>query len=136
MPKGDYPSRIPGFRFLGERHLAPVSTSWDFQASQAFPADSARRLFSELPEDCQISFFDPEAGQQEAWIFVRRDGQQYFTQRVRHGSYPPWKEQPLSIVLASFTSSPLVQKPSESFPSFSVSSIPDHQIHEHTSEQA
>ena len=132
MPKGDYPSGIDGLRFLGERELPPVSTSWEFQTTRAFSADSARRLFIELPEDRQIDFSDPEAGREEAWIFVRRTGQHYFIQRVRHGLYPPWNEQPLSSVLAFFTASPLVQKPSASFASFTVSSVPDHRRHEHT----
>jgi len=136
MPKGDYPSGIAGLRFLQERELPPVSTCWDFQTIQAFPLDSARRLLSDLPEDCQIDFFDPDAGQEEAWIFVRRVGSRYFVQRVRHGSFPPWDEQPFTSVLTSFTSSPLVQKPADSFASFTISSIPDHQRYEHIKEKA
>jgi hypothetical protein len=136
MPKGDYPSGIAGVRFLTERELPPVSTSWDFQTAGAFSADSARRLFSELPEDCQISFFDPDAGNEEAWLFVRRVGERYFVQSVRHGCFPPWREQALKSVLDAFCASPLVQGPSDSFASFSVSSIPSHQRYEHVNPKA
>jgi len=131
MPKGDYPSRIDGLRFLARRELPPVSTCWDFQMVPAFPPDSARRLLSDLPEDCEISFFDPDAGQEESWIFVRRVGLRYFVRTVRHGRFPPWGEQSLDSILASFALSPLVQKPADSFASFTVSSIPDHQRYDH-----
>ena len=132
MPKGDYPSKIEGLRFITKRELPPVSTCWDYQTSSTFSQDSARRLLCDLPEDCQVSFFDPEAGQEEAWIFVRRVSDRFFVQTVRHGSYPPWHERSLEAALASFVSSPLVRKPADSFASFTVSSIPDHQRHEHT----
>lgn len=136
MPKGDYPSGIDGLRFLKKRELPPVSTCWDFQTIPAFPPDSARRLLSDLPEDCEISFIDPDAGNEEGWLFIRRVGQQYFVQRVRHGRFPPWEKQLLSSILTSFTSSPLVQKPAELFASFTISSIPDHQRYEHISGKA
>jgi hypothetical protein len=136
MPKRDYPSAIDGVRFLKKRELPPVSTCWDFQTVEMFPIEFARRLFNDLPEDCEISFFDPEAGQEEAWVFVRREGQRYLVQRVRHGSSTPWSEQSLSTVLTSFSSSPLVQKPSGSFESFTVSCIPDHQRYEHINGKA
>ena len=136
MPKGDYPSTIDGIRFLKKRELPPVSTSWDYQTVEKFSAESARCLFNDLPEDCQISFFDPEATQEEGWVFVRRVGQRYFVQRVRHGSFPPWREQSLASILDSFSSSPLVRQPSNSFESFTVSSIPDHQRREHINGKA
>lgn len=136
MPKGDYASVIDGVRFLKRRELPPVSTSWDYLTVERFPIESAQRLFSGLPEDCQISFFDPGATQEEGWVFVRRVGQRYFIQRVRHGSFPPWSEQSLASILDAFSASPLVQKPSDSFESFTVSSIPDHQRHEHINGKA
>jgi hypothetical protein len=131
MPKGDYPAGIEGIRFFGHQELPPVSTSWNFQTAKAFPIDSARRLLSKLPEDCQISFFDPEAGHEEAWLFVRRVGQRYFVQRVRHGCSPPWNEESLESIITSFVSSPLVKMPSDAFESFTISSIPDHQRYDH-----
>jgi hypothetical protein len=132
--KAEYPLGISGIRFLKKRDLPPVSTCWDFQTGAAFPIDSARRLFGDLPEDYQISFFDPEHGDAECWIKVRRSGARYFVQKLRHGVFPPWAEQSLSSVLASFISSPLVRKPAGSFASFTVSSIPEHQRNEHTKE--
>ncbi len=86
-----YPSSISGFRFLLQRELPPVAMCWDFQTTQAFSADSARHLLAELPEDCQLSYFDPEPGQEESWLFVRRTGQRYFVKSVRRGS-SPWTE--------------------------------------------
>jgi hypothetical protein len=135
MPRGDYPVSIEGFRFLQQRELPPVSTCWDFQTTETFQSRSARRLLAELPEDCQLSFLDPEGGKEEAWLFVRRSAQHYFIQEVRRGS-SSWTEQPLEAVLASFLASPLVAKPIGSFDSFTVSSIPEHQRHEHTSRKA
>ena len=136
MLKGDYPSAISGFRFLQQRELSPVSTCWDFQTANVFPSDSAWRLLEALPEDCQISFFDPLAHDEEAWIFVRRVGQQYFAQEVRRGASRLWIEQPVESVLASFRASPLVQKPAGSFASFTLSSIPDHQRYDHITGKA
>ena len=130
MPKGDYPSSINGFRFLKQRELPPVSTCWDFQTTDAFQADSARRLLTDLPEECELSFVDPEHGQEEAWLFVRRADQRFFVKKVRRGS-SPWAEQSFDSVLTSFLASPLVQKPADSFDSFTVSSIPDHQRYDH-----
>jgi hypothetical protein len=136
MPKGDYPSRIEGLRFLARRELPPVSTCWDFQTTPTFPLDAARRLLRDLPEDCEISFFDPEAVQKETWIFVRRVGDRYFVRTVRQGRFPPWGEQSLERILVFFTSSPLVQKPAGSFASFTVSSIPSHQGYDHIKRKA
>jgi hypothetical protein len=133
MPRGDYPSSIDGFRFLQERELPAVATCWDFQTTESFQRGSAVRLLADLPEDCELSFVDPGAQQEEAWLFVRRAGQRYFVKRVTRGSSRPWVEQPLPTVLASFLASPLVQQPVGMFDSFTVSSIPDHQRYEHVS---
>jgi len=130
MPRGDYPSSINGFRFLQQRELPPVATCWDFQTSEALPTDSARRLLADLPEDCELSFLDPEHEQEEAWLFVRRAGQRYFVKKVHRGS-SPWTEQSFESVFASFMASPLLRRPVESFDSFTVSSITDHQRYEH-----
>jgi hypothetical protein len=130
MPKGDYPSSIDGFRFLQERESRPVATCWNFQTTESFQPGSAVRLLADLPEDCELSFFDPSAKQEEAWLFVRRAGQHYFVKKVGRVS-SPWVGRPLSAVVASFLASPLVQKPVGSFDSFSVSSIPEHQRYEH-----
>ena len=133
MPKGDYPSSIEGFRFLQERELPPVATCWDFQTTEAFQPGSAVRLLADLPEDCELSFVDPGAKEEEGWLFVRRAGQRYFVRRVCRGCSPSWAERSLPDVLASFLASPLVQKPVGLFDSFTVSSIPEHERHEHIS---
>jgi len=135
MPKGDYPASINGFRFLKQRELPPVATWWDFQTTEAFQPDSARRLLDDLPEDCELSFFDPEHGREEAWLFVRRAGQRFFVKKVRRGS-SPWAEQSFDSVIVAFLASPLVQKPAGSFDSFTVSSIPDHQRYDHINGKA
>jgi hypothetical protein len=131
MPKGDYPSSIGGFRLLLQRELPPVATCWDFQTTETLVPNSARCLLTDLPEDYELSYFDPDYGQEEAWIFVRRAGQCYFVKNVRRGSSPSWSEQSLEAVLNSFTASPLVQKPVDSLASFTISSIPHHQRDDH-----
>ena len=136
MPRGDYPSNIIGIRFLLQRELPPVSTCWDFQTTEAFEIDSARRLLAELPEDCELSFFDPEAAEEEAWLFVRRAAERMFVKEVHRGSSRSWSEQSFEEVVASLLSSPLVQKPAASFESFTVSSIPSHQRYDHTAGKA
>jgi len=127
MPKGDYAAAVRGVRFLRQRELPPVSTCLDFQTTEEFPIDSARNLLEELPEDWQISFIDPEAQIEEAWIFVRRVGQRFFAQKMSRASSRLCGEQSLEKMLTSFAASPLVRKPAGSFASFTVSSIPDHQ---------
>lgn len=130
MSKGDYPSSIDGFRFLQEGESPQVATCWNFQTTESFQPGSAVRLLADLPEDCELSFFDPSAKQEESWLFVRRAGQRYFVKKVGRVA-SPWVGRPLAAVLASFLASPLVQKPVGYFDSFSISSIPDQQRYEH-----
>jgi hypothetical protein len=129
--EGDYVSAIEGVRFFGKHELMPVSNVWSFQVTPAFSAKSAQLVLNDLPEDCQLSFFDPEAGAEEAWIFVRRVDHRFFLTRVRHGASGPWPEEPVAVVLRAFVSSPLVHSPSGAFSSFEVSFIPEHQRSEH-----
>jgi hypothetical protein len=135
MPEVPYPSKIAGFRFLQQRDLPPVATCWDFQTTEALPVESARQLLRNLPEDWELSYFDPEAGDEEGWIFVRRLANRFLIKRVRRG-FSPWAEQSFERVLTSFASSPLVQKPAGSFASFTVSRIPDHQRYKHINKTA
>jgi len=129
---GNYPSKISGFRFLRTRELMPpVAILWDFQVTEEFQPDSARRLLTELPEDHELSYFDPDAGPEEAWIFVRRVGHRFYIQKVSRGSSRDWAETSVSAVIDSFVTSASVQKPSDSFDSFTVSPIPDHQRSDH-----
>ena len=124
---------IDGVRFCGERELRPVASCWEFQTTNTFSRDSAESLLNELPEDCELTFFDPEAGQAESWIRVRRVGARYFAQKLTHGVSGVWVEHSKSGVLASFMESPLVRKPAESLSSFEISTIPQHQSRDHTS---
>jgi hypothetical protein len=136
MPEDVYPSKINGFRFLRRRELQPVATCWNFQTTEGYPLESAHLLLRDLPEDLELSYFDPEYGNEEAWIFVRRVGDRFFVKRARRGASRTWIELPFERVFASFASSPPVQKPAGPFASFTISSIPDHQQYEHTKEIA
>ncbi len=131
MPPRDYPMTIPGFRFLRERELPPVATSWDFQTTPEFSAESARRLFAELPDDCDVAFLDAWT-REESWFFVRRDGAQHFVKRGR--GMPPWTVETIDKIVEWFMASPLVTKPVDSFESFTVTSIPEHQRDQHLNE--
>jgi len=129
MPHGDYPTTIPGFRLRCQRELPPVATSWDFQTTPEFAAESARRLFAELPEDYHIAFLDAWK-REESWFFVRRDGERLFVKPGRGMS--TWKEETMHKIVELFMASPLVCKPLDSFESFTVSSIPEHLRDLHT----
>jgi hypothetical protein len=132
MANGSYPSAIKGFRFLKQRELAPVSTAWDYQLTEDFSVESANKLFSTLPEDCSIAFFDPKFPREEAYLSVRRIRESFFVSELRQGSSGrSWKEYLFSDLLSCFMSSPRIQKPLDSFESFSIYSIPDHQRYWH-----
>jgi len=125
MKTADYASDIRGFRFL------EGDPCYQYQATEDFSEESAMRLLSELPEHCQISFFDPDAKTEESWVFVRRVGRAFRVQYVGRG-FSRWKAASLREVVALFAASPLVKKPSQQFDSFRVELIPEHQRYEHT----
>jgi len=128
---GEYPREISGFRFLERRELPPASTGWDFQATRGLSLGSARRLFINLPMGFQLEFFDPHA-HSESWLVVRREGDALFVTKFGDEGGYPYKEQALDIVVSLFLSSPLVKEPPpDSIPSFTVSSIPGHQMDWH-----
>lgn len=127
----DYPEAIDGLRFLQRRELPPVSSCWDYQVAETFSETSANRLAAELPEDLQITFFDPHADGEEAWVCVRRWGPRYLVQNLRHGRFGAWTDHPLDAVVALLKTSPLVKNPRGEFASFTVSTIPQHQRHDH-----
>jgi len=122
MSQGDYPTKITGFRLLRRRELPSVATSWDFQTTSGFSAESARLLFFDLPEDFDIAFLDAWK-REESWFFVRRDGKRLFVKRGRGSS--SWEEETVEKIVELFMASPLVRKPCDSFESFTVSSIPE-----------
>jgi len=128
MKKGDYPSDLSGFRFLERRELAPVSTCWDFQTTSDLSIEAATKLFTLLPEDCSICYFDPEETKEEAYLIVRRIGRHFFVNQCRRGVSPKdWPRTSLDVIVNSFMSAKLVHDLTGSLPSFSVYSIPDHQ---------
>jgi len=122
MTNADYASGIRGFRLFQEAALG-----YDYQATSGCSLESVARLMTDLPSNCEISFFDPEKKTEEAYLFVRRIGPRYMVMRARHGSFSDWKEEPLERIVSLFQESPLVKMPSESFKSLRVSVVPDHQ---------
>ena len=131
MPLRDYPTTIPGLRLLRQRELPPVAPSWDFQTTPEFSAQSARRLFAELPDGYDIAFLDGWK-REENWFFIRRDGGRFFVKRGR--GMPPWTVETIDSIVEWFMASPLVTKPVDSFESFTVTSIPEHQRAQHLNE--
>ena len=122
MSSADYASAIRGFRLFRES-----GDRSEYQAATGYSYESVVRLFTDLPNHCEICFFDPDEKREEAHVFVRRIDSHYKVMRARHGNFSKWKEEPLPQIVALFEESPLVKNPSESFESFRVSLIPDHQ---------
>jgi len=122
MNTADYASGITGFRVFQEAGLG-----YEYQATSACSLESATRLLTELPPNCEICFFDPEEKTEEAYVFVRRAGADYMVMRARHGVFSAWKKESLERIVSLFQESPLVKKPDDSFESFRVSLIPEHQ---------
>jgi|GEM_PF-6899628 len=122
MNTAHYASGIKGFRLFQEAGLG-----YEYQATGSCSLESAMRLLTDLPPSCEISFFDPEEMEEEAYIFIRRAGADYVLMRARHGVFSAWKKEPAERIVSLFQESPLVNKPSDSFESFRVSLIPEHQ---------
>jgi hypothetical protein len=128
MSTGDFPSAIKGFRFLRRRELPPVSTCWDFAVTDDFSMESATELLTKLPEDFDLSYFDPDFKEEESWIFIRRAGKRYFRSSEQHGVSSKYHQISLNAVRTLFMRCPLVQRlPPERVPSFTIRRIPDHQ---------
>jgi hypothetical protein len=124
MTTADYASAIRGFRFL------PGEPGYQYQTTSDFSLESTMRLLTDLPEHCQVSFFDPRAKKEEAWVFVRRLGGTFFVQHVSRGS-SRWKSESLGRIIELFTESPMVKEPHAEFDSFRVDLIPEHQRFDH-----
>jgi hypothetical protein len=122
MNTADYASGIRGFRLLQEAGLR-----YEYQTTTACSLESAVKLVTDLPANCEICFFDPEEKREEAYVFVRRAGADYMVMRARHGVFSDWEKESVERIVTLFQESPLVKKPSDSFESFRVSLIPDHQ---------
>src|SRR5215469_4072860 len=128
MSTGDFPSAIEGFRFLRRRELPPASTCWDFAVTDDFSTSSVTELLMKLPEDFDLSYFDPDFKQEESWIFIRRAGRKYFISRVERGVFSNYHQISLNAIRVLFMRCPLVQRlPPERVASFTIRRIPDHQ---------
>ncbi len=114
MTTADYASGINGFRLLKSG-----GGGYGYQPTAEFTLKSASRLLANLPEWCELDFFDPEKPKEEAYVFVRRFGDTYQTMRVTRVS-SKWGEEPFDRILELFMASPLVKKPFDDFPSFQV----------------
>jgi hypothetical protein len=120
---GEYPTTIRGFRFLKQH-----GSSWDFAVTESFSANSAGELLIRLPEGFELCYFDPDAGQEEGWIFIRRAGSKYFMARIQRGVSRDYNQISMEAVQASFMLSPLVKQLSpEGIESFTIMNIPTHQ---------
>lgn len=89
---------------------------------------SVVKILAKLPEDFELVYFDPDAKQEESWIFVRRAGGTYFVSTVQRGYNRNYRQISADGVRASFMSSPFIQKlPPEGIASLTIQRIPDHQ---------
>jgi hypothetical protein len=121
MKSGDYASEISGVRRLRRRELAPVATTWDYIVTEQFDVDSARSVFVELPEACEVCFFDPERPKEEVYLFSRRVGKALVRRRGGHGWMSGAEEETIDRAAAWLMASHFVQKPHPDFEAFSVS---------------
>jgi len=90
-----------------------------YQCTTEFSIGTATRLIRELPDRCEISFFDPASAGDERYIFVRRAGLKTKVMRAGRG-FSRWNEESVESVAALLMGSPLVKRPSDEFDSFSV----------------
>lgn len=132
MKSWEYPSFIPGFRFLGITGGGDAS----YQTDATIEEGLLGRLLTELPEDCQICYVDPDAefpeGSHElVYLWIRRDNEVFFVQKGSHGCFGTWTEEPLGMVLKNFGGSRLVRNPVAEMESFRVGLIPEHQRNDH-----
>jgi hypothetical protein len=106
---------------MRSRELPPVATQWDYRVTSEFTADSARSIFSELPDACEVCFFDPERPKEEVYLFIRRVGKGLVCRRGGHGWMSGAEETSVERAAASLLASHFVQKPHLEFEAFSVS---------------
>jgi hypothetical protein len=120
MNTGNYATAIEGVHFKKRREIPPVATSWDYQIAPEFTRAAARRLFEELPSDCEIVCFDPEEPTEERYVFFRRQRGRFEIRKGGHGWLSDWKEELLDRIVDLFSASPFVAKPHPDFESFTV----------------
>jgi hypothetical protein len=120
MNSGEYASLIDGVRFVRRKELEPVATVWEYQVADGFTAESARRVFTELPDGLEICCFDLDEKKEEAYAFVRRVGRSLMFRRGGHGWMSEPKEETLERVVQVLMARPFVKKPNSDFESFRV----------------
>lgn len=120
MNSGDYASTIEGVRFFHRKELEPVATKWEYQVTDRFSADSARRVFTDLPDGLDISCLDLGEKNEEMYAFIRRVGHHLLFRRGGHGWMSGSKEVTLEQAVAVLLASPFVKRPDARFESFSV----------------
>jgi hypothetical protein len=121
MKAGEYASGIPGVRFFRRKELEPVASVWEYQVDAGFTAESARRVFIDLPDGLEVCCValekkDPEEG----YAFVRRVGPRWMLRRGGHGWLSKPEETALDQATQILLASPFVRKPDARFESFRV----------------
>ena len=106
---------------MQRRELPPVATVWDYRVTPEFGAESARSVFTELPEACEVCFFDPERPKEEVYLFIRRIGKGLVRRRGGHGWMSGAEEELVDRAASWLLASHFVQKPHPEFEAFSVS---------------
>ena len=120
MKTGEYAAAIEGVRFFLRKELEPVATVWEYQVTDGFNSDSARRVFAELPDGLEICCFDSTEKKEEAYCFIRRNGTRLMLRRGGHGWMTQPKEESLDRAVEILLASPLVKTPDPRFESFRV----------------
>lgn len=120
MNSSDYASSIEGVQFFRRKELEPVATVWEYQVTESFTPDSARKVFTELPDGLEVCCFDLDEKKEEAYAFIRRVGSGLIFRRGGHGWMSEPKEDTLERAVQILLASPLVKKPDSRFESFRV----------------
>lgn len=120
MTSGDYASSIEGVRFFHRKELEAIATVWEYQVTDSFTADSARRVFTDLPDGLEICCLDLGEKKEEAYAFIRRVGRGLVFRRGGHGWMSEPKEDSLERAVHVLMASPFVKKPDSRFESFRV----------------
>src|SRR4051812_24730831 len=120
MKSGDYASSIEGVRLFRRKELEPVATVWEYQVADGFTSQSARSVFTELPDGLEVCCLDLDEKREEAYAFIRRVGRNLIFRRGGHGWMSEPKEETLDRAVQVLLASPSVRKPDSRFESFSV----------------
>jgi len=109
-----------GIIFLRYKSHEPYWKTWEYQTTSAFDAKHASDLLTTLPENTEICFFDPSRPNDEAYIFARRNGHQFFIKTAGHGWSSDWNAKSIDWLILSLLECPLVKRVFRDFASFSI----------------